>query len=73
MKAALEFKDISTEQYREYLFPDMTIVIDAPEKLNVSASGGHRIVDVTGQSHYIPPGWRRLSWRVKPGAPEFSF
>lgn len=69
----LEFKDISTEEYREYVFADLIVRIEAPKKLHVSASGGHRIIDAGGVSHYVPTGWRHLSWQVKDGAPEFSF
>ena len=50
----LEFVDISSEQWREYQFlGGETIRIDAPLKLNVSESGGHRIFDAEGVSHYI--------------------
>lgn len=68
----LEFTDISSEQWREYQFLDgQAIRIDAPLKLNVSDSGGHRIFDAEGVSHYIPAGWIHLKWTVKDGAPNF--
>lgn len=66
------FTDISSEQYREYEFESGKVVrIDAPLQLNISASGGHRIFDAGGVSHYIPKGWVHLSWRAKEGAPHF--
>jgi hypothetical protein len=39
--AELKFSDISTEEFREYEYPDMTIRIDNPKEMNVSRSGGH--------------------------------
>lgn len=66
----LKFQDISTEDFREYEFPDMTIRIENPQKLNVSKSGGHRVIDGEGESHYIPNGWRHLHWKAEP---PFSF
>lgn len=68
----LEFADISSEQWREYQFlGGEKIRISAPLKLNVSESRGHRIFDANGISHYIPPGWIHLKWKVKNGAPNF--
>lgn len=68
----LEFKDISSERYREYRFRGGDVVrIEAPLKLNVSESGGHRIFDAEGVSHYIPAGWIHLSWVAKDGEPNF--
>ena len=49
--------DISTEEFREYRFPDeQTVRIEKPLKLKVSRSGGHRIV-AEGGNFYVPPGW----------------
>lgn len=70
-ESGLEFVDISSEEYREYIFTGKTIRIDLPLKLNVSTSGGHRVFDAFGISHYIPTGWLHLQWRVKEGAPNF--
>lgn len=68
----LEFEDISSERYREYRFPGGDVVrIETPLRLNVSESGGHRIFDVDGVSHYIPAGWIHLSWVAKDGEPNF--
>jgi hypothetical protein len=68
----LEFTDISSEQYRIYEFNNGKIVmIVEPLKLNVSKSGGHRVYDSSGISHYIPQGWCHLSWKTKLGKPNF--
>ena len=68
----LEFTDISMELWREYRFlGGETIRVDRPLRLNVSESGGHRIFDAEGISHYIPTGWIHLQWAVKEGAPNF--
>jgi hypothetical protein len=72
-ESGLEFKDLSDEQYRVYVYPDMEVKIDEPLKLNVSASGGHRVFDSKGQSNYIPAGWRRLYWVVKDNKSHFAF
>ncbi|MFQ6183609.1 hypothetical protein ACLMJV_16900 [Sinorhizobium meliloti] len=72
-KSGLEFNDISAEEYREYLFPaGVSVRITAPLKLNVSASGGHRIFDAAGVSHYIATGWVHLHWKAKAGAAHFD-
>lgn len=68
----MEFQDISTEEYREYLFGDKVVRIPGSE-LHVSKSGGHRIKGVDGLSYYVPMGWNVLRWKVKAGAPMFSF
>lgn len=68
----MEFKDISTEQFRTYTFPaGETVRIDRPQELNVSASGGHRIKDILGRGHYVPPGWIHLEWTPVEGKPTF--
>lgn len=70
--SGLEFKDISSEEFRVYHFPDMVIRIDKPLKINVK-NGGHRIFDANGVSTYIPTGWRKLEWTTKKGKPNFKF
>ena len=62
-----EWSDISSEEYREYVFPgEETVRIEKPQKLNVSDSGGHRLLDGAGESHYIPNGWIHLRWKGEP-------
>lgn len=66
----LEFISIESEKYREYVFikdgEQQIVRINSPVKLNVSKSGGHRILDSDGISHYIPSGWIHLSWFGSP-------
>lgn len=71
-ESGLEFTDISSEQVRTYNFGQKGFIkIEQPLKLNVSSSGGHRVYDASGTSHYIPSGWLELTWRVKDNAPNF--
>lgn len=69
----LIFKSLRYESWRVYDFSTGRVTIKDPIALHVSASGGHRIVDKAGTSHYIPPGWLHLYWSVKKGKPNFSF
>jgi hypothetical protein len=67
-----EFVDISSEKSRTYWFPgNETVVIPAPQFLNVSRAGGHRLLTSKGVSFYVPKGWIALSWEAKDGAPHF--
>ena len=66
------FNDISSEQWRIYDFPNgCSVRIEEPLWLYVSKSGGHRLVDKAGMSHYIPKGWLHLYWKVYEGQPFF--
>jgi len=71
-----KFTDISSEEYRIYTVVTDTglaykIRIDLPLELSVSASGGHRLLDAQGISHYVPAGWVHLCWKAKEGQPNF--
>jgi len=66
-----KWTDISSEQYRVYEFSDKDVKIENPLMLSVSKSGGHRIFDAQGLSHYVPTGYRHLYWLVKSGQPHF--
>jgi hypothetical protein len=75
-KSGLDFTDISSEEYREYHFSagngtNTYIRIEQPLQLNVSKSGGHRVFDAQGVSHYVPAGWIHLEWKSKEGEPHF--
>lgn len=65
------WNDISSEQFRVYEFAEKQVRIDNPLQLNVSRSGGHRVFDASGVSHYIPGGWIHLFWKAKQGQPNF--
>jgi len=63
------WNDIANEHFREYDFGTSgKVLIKEPRFLNVSSSGGHRVLDANGESHYIPPGWIHLRWC---GTPHF--
>lgn len=71
-KSNFVFTDISSEEYRSYEFSNGKVIrIDEPLQLSVSPSGGHRLFDATGVSHYIPKGWVWLKWKAKKGFPNF--
>lgn len=71
-QSGLDFTDISSEEFREYLFgKHRRVRIDKPLWLHVSSSGGHRILDSDGISHYIPLTWFHLYWKAKEGQPHF--
>jgi hypothetical protein len=72
-KSGLNFQDISSEYYRIYEFENKEIKITNPLYLNVSPSGGHRILDADGVSHYIPSKWLHLRWLSRENSPNFSF
>lgn len=67
----IEFQNIASEEYRTYTFADNCVTITSPVWLNVSKSGGHRLIDIEGISHYIPSGWYHLCWMSKEGMPKF--
>jgi len=70
----LKFSSLEDEQYRIYTFDEgREVRIDNPVALNVSKSGGHRVLDAAGVSHYIPHGFYHLRWVVKDGQPNFAF
>jgi hypothetical protein len=70
-ESGLDFQDISSEEWREYVFDNGTSLrIDNPLKLH-AGENGHRIYDSEGISHYIPLGWIHLKWKAKEGRPNF--
>jgi hypothetical protein len=70
-ESGLAFTDISSESWREYDFGATSVRLTEPIALNVSKSGGHRVLTADGISHYVPPGWKHLSWTAKEGRPHF--
>ena len=70
--------DISTESFRTYHYPGGTSInVPTPKLINIqkSSMGGHshRIQTEDGTGAYIAPGWAAISWKVKEGAPIFTF
>ncbi len=71
-ETSAEFVDISSEKSRTYWFPgNEAVVVKAPQFLNVSRAGGHRLLAANGVSYYVPHGWIALSWEAKDGEPHF--
>jgi len=68
-----KFDDISSEIYREYIYSNGDVIrIDFPLALNVNySSGGHRVWDAFGVSHYVAGGWKEIRWEVKLNTPHF--
>ncbi len=70
-ESKLIFTDISSEEFREYEYPDGHVKkYDSPLQLNVSPNG-HRLFLENGDCVYVTKGWRTIRWRVKEGAPHF--
>lgn len=72
-KSNLKFTDISSEQEREYIFPNGNkLFIENPLYLNVSPTGGHRLYTKDGWCYYIQPreGWA-IKWKSREGKPHF--
>lgn len=70
----LVFKSIKQELFRTYKYANgPALTITAPIALHVSKSGGHRVLDSAGVSHYVAPGWYHLFWRNRKGAVAFAF
>ena len=83
----LDFKDISSELYRVYVFPaareggkNAEYRIEEPDAASFKApvgawcgGGSHRVVDRAGKAHYIPSGWIAMYWEKPEGVPPFLF
>ncbi len=68
----LEFTDISSEKYRNYVFAGgEAFRIEEPTHLHVSESGGHRVHNAAGESFYIPKGFLMIVWETKDGEANF--
>lgn len=77
----LDFKKVTDEIWREFVFPDGSKVrVDRPALTCVKAppagrSGGGslRIICLDGTVTYIPYGWISLRWMPRPGHPAVAF
>ena len=69
----IEFRDISTEMWREYVYQKgFRVRIDHPIKLGIAKSGSHRVWD--GEtSFWLRPGFMLIIWKAKEGLPHFIF
>jgi len=68
-----DWRDISHEEYREYVFPGGEVVRVSGTRQHITKSGAHKIDGVDGLGHYIPAGWVHLRWKEKPGYERFPF
>ena len=76
-----DWRDISTEEFREYLFRNgQTIRINQPLQLKVGETvegrvGGpaHYVTTPDGIAHHISAGWLHLCWKTKPGKEIVNF
>ena len=58
-----EWKDISSETFREYTFPGgEQIRINAPVKLWVRPSGSHCVIDKNGLTHWVSSKFLSITW-----------
>jgi hypothetical protein len=67
-----DWKDISTEEWREYQFAKGEKVrIEKPLRFKASAhvnGDAHRVEAADGRGHYVASGWFAIRWQVKAGA-----
>lgn len=64
--------DISSEQFREYIYDDGNVlVIHDPLELYITQSGSHRVIAADGRTYRPTPGYLGISWRPKAGHPAF--
>lgn len=75
--SSLEWLDITSEQFREYVYPDGSVYrIDQPQALHVKQKpegDSHRVIAQGGMSHYVKPGWNAIRWKVWDGCRPFDF
>lgn len=70
----LTFKDLTTEEYREYMYNNGGVLrVVKPWKLAISRSGNHRVATQDGFSYIIVPGWIAIRVKKKVGTPAFTF
>lgn len=64
----LTFKSTENERWRDYVWAD-GFVLHIPEPLwvNVSKSGGHRVIDKQKRCYYVHSSWRYITWEGKRG------
>lgn len=67
-----DWKDISTEEWREYQFAKGELVrIEKPLGLKITHhpdGDSHRVEAADGHGHYVRSGWLAIRWHVKAGA-----
>lgn len=78
--AELEFKDVTDEEWREFIYPDAAVKVTEPALICTKApppgtrgGGSLRIICLNGTVTYIPHGWVCLNWKPRPGFPSVAF
>lgn len=65
--AGAKFVDISSNKWREYVYPGGAYRIEGPDWLHVKPQTeslhSHRIIDKAGTSHYLPSGFLAVRWQ----------
>jgi len=64
-------KDISSEQFREYVYGDGRVfTVDRPAMLFI-VGGSHRVIDIHGMTHRPERNSVGIRWKARPGQPLF--
>jgi hypothetical protein len=69
----MEFVSLKMEKYRYYTFPVGVVRIGNPQWLFVRPSGAHQVIDLSGECHYIPNTFIKLSWLNREAHEEAEF
>ena len=83
----LEFKDISSEKFRTYVYPPTRVGepnnefrIERPAVISYkapvqawTAGGSHRVIDKDGRAYYVPSGWIGIYWDKSPGDKPYNW
>ena len=64
--------DITSEEVRTYVYEDgREYSIANPQKVFVTETGSHRVIDADGWTHRPELGWIALKWKPRHGQPQF--
>lgn len=73
VKKPLEFKDLQTEQWRVYHYPNgYAVRVDNPVRMHIAENGDHRILTSDGRAHVIAYGWVHIQNQAKQGMDPFA-
>lgn len=68
MNGNIQSRDISKEEWREYVYDDETsFLINDPLELCITETGSHRVIDNNGVCHYPKRGWVGIRWYQEGG------
>jgi hypothetical protein len=70
---AIPANDISSELWRDYIYPDgKTFRVNDPLELYI-VNGSHRVVDMDGVTYRPERGYVGIRWKPRAGKPPFDF